>query len=170
MKLSNKKLVCIIIALTLIALLAIYIIISKTTKTPGTDSDGSGVTMDDIMEMQGNSTDYDNGIYFEEELDSAEIVSVKKSSDDFIGSWKATSGQAAYQYGNVDLVIKANGEWSGNVSDEELSGEWTETDEGLHLTSTLFDCDLVFTDSGSLVMRYTPNEDEEYLNTVLTKQ
>ena len=94
----------------------------------------------------------------------------KKSSDEFVGSWKATSGQSIYQYGNVDIEVKEDGTWSGNVSREPLTGKWSETDEGLHLTSDLFDCDLMFTEDNVLVMRYSPNEDGEYLTTVLTKK
>ena len=75
-----------------------------------------------------------------------------------------------YQYGNVDIEVKEDGTWSGNVSREPLTGKWSETDEGLHLTSDLFDCDLMFTEDNVLVMRYSPNEDGEYLTTVLTKK
>ena len=155
-----------ILAVTMILLLAGC----KKNAEQNTDSEGE-VSMEEIADEQSEGTeDYDNGIYFDEEADGAEIVAKKKSSDEFVGSWKATSGQSIYQYGNVDIEVKEDGTWSGNVSREPLTGKWSETNEGLHLTSDLFDCDLMFTEDNVLVMRYSPNEDGEYLTTVLTKK
>lgn len=155
-----------ILAVTMILLLAGC----KKNAEQNTDSEGE-VSMEEIADEQAEGTeDYDNGIYFDEEADGAEIVAKKKSSDEFVGSWKATSGQSIYQYGNVDIEVKEDGTWSGNVSSEPLTGKWSETSEGLHLTSNLFDCDLMYTEDNVLVMRYSPNEDGEYLTTVLTKK
>ena len=166
MKTSLRKILCMILAVTMILLLAGC----KKNAEQNTDSEGE-VSMEEIADEQAEGTeDYDNGIYFDEEADGAEIVAKKKSSDEFVGSWKATSGQSIYQYGNVDIEVKEDGTWSGNVSGEPLTGKWSETDEGLHLTSDLFDCDLMFTEDNVLVMRYSPNEDGEYLTTVLTKK
>ena len=166
MKTSLRKILCMILAVTMILLLAGC----KKNAEQNTDSEGE-VSMEEIADEQAEGTeDYDNGIYFDEEADGAEIVAKKKSSDEFVGSWKATSGQSIYQYGNVDIEVKEDGTWSGNVSREPLTGKWSETDEGLHLTSDLFDCDLMFTEDNVLVMRYSPNEDGEYLTTVLTKK
>ncbi len=166
MKTSLRKILCMILAVTMILLLAGC----KKNAEQNTDSEGE-VSMEEIADEQAEGTeDYDNGIYFDEEADGAEIVAKKKSSDEFVGSWKATSGQSIYQYGNVDIEVKEDGTWSGNVSREPLTGKWSETNEGLHLTSDLFDCDLMFTEDNVLVMRYSPNEDGEYLTTVLTKK
>lgn len=166
MKTSLRKILCMILAVTMILLLAGC----KKNAEQNTDSEGE-VSMEEIADEQSEGTeDYDNGIYFDEEADGAEIVAKKKSSDEFVGSWKATSGQSIYQYGNVDIEVKEDGTWSGNVSREPLTGKWSETNEGLHLTSDLFDCDLMFTEDNVLVMRYSPNEDGEYLTTVLTKK
>lgn len=166
MKTSLRKILCMILAVTMILLLAGC----KKNAEQNTDSEGE-VSMEEIADVQAEGTeDYDNGIYFDEEADGAEIVAKKKSSDEFVGSWKATSGQSIYQYGNVDIEVKEDGTWSGNVSREPLTGKWSETNEGLHLTSDLFDCDLMFTEDNVLVMRYSPNEDGEYLTTVLTKK
>lgn len=166
MKTSLRKILCMILAVTMILLLAGC----KKNAEQNTDSEGE-VSMEEIADEQAEGTeDYDNGIYFDEEADGAEIVAKKKSSDEFVGSWKATSGQSIYQYGNVDIEVKEDGTWSGNVSSEPLTGKWVETDEGLHLTSDFFDCNLMFTENNVLVMRYTPNDDGDYLTTVLTKQ
>lgn len=168
MKNSIKTMLCLILVFTLL------LIIPGCKKKAGseeTSDTSSEITMEDVTEIQGEEVeDYDNGIVFDEEADGAEIVAKKKSVDNYVGSWKATSGQSLYQYGNVDLNVKEGGKWSGNVSDVDLEGEWNETSEGIHLTSSIFDCELMFTDSNVLVMRYTPNNDGNYLTTVLTKQ
>ena len=168
MKISLRKMLCLILAVTMLLLLTGC---KKKAEPAETASEESEITMEDIMEKQGeNKEDYDNGIFFEEELDGATITAAKKTSDNFLGSWTATSGQSIYQYGNVDIEVKEGGTWSGNVSNEPLNGKWSETDEGLHLTSDLFDCELMFTEDDVLVMRYSPNEDGNYLTTVLTKK
>ena len=48
-------------------------------------------------------------IYFEEENDDAELVVKKKAPEDFVGSWTATSARAEFQYGMVNITIKADG-------------------------------------------------------------
>ena len=160
-----------ILATTMILLLAGCKKNTDTSEASDAAAEESEITMEDIMEDEFEETeDYDNGIYFDEEADSAEIVTSKKSSDSFIGSWEATSGQAMYQFGNVDFDIKDDGTWTGNVSDEDLEGKWKETSEGIHLTSDLLDCDLVFTENNVLVMRYSPDDDGEYINAVLSKK
>lgn len=170
MKISIKKMLCMILAVTMVLLLAGCKSKSDTEETAGTPEE-SEITMEDIMEDEmAQEQDFDNGIYFDEEDDGAEIVTSKKSTDSYVGSWEATSGQAMYQFGNVDFDIKDDGTWTGNVSDEDLEGKWKETGEGIHLTSDLLDCDLVFTDNNVLVMRYSPDDDGEYLNAVLSKK
>lgn len=171
MKNSIRKMLCLILAVSMLLLIAGCKNKADTSESDVAESQESEVTMDDIMEAEeGLNQDYDNGIAFDEESDGAEIVASKKGAADFVGSWTATSGQAMYQYGNVDIEVKDGGKWSGNISDEDLSGKWTETDEGLHLTSDLFDCDLMFTEDNVLVMRYSPNEDGNYLTTVLSQK
>lgn len=168
MKISMRNMLCLILVLTLLLILPGC---KKNARSEETADTSSEITMEDVTEMQGEDVeDYDNGIVFNEEADGAEIVAKKKSVDDYVGSWKATSGQSLYQYGNVDLNIKEGGKWSGNVSDVDLEGEWSETSEGIHLTSRIFECELMFTESNVLVMRYTPNDDGNYITTVLSKQ
>ena len=171
MKISIKKMICMVLALSMILLLAGCKSNTDADDSADAESQESEITMEDVMEKEAEEAkDYDNGIAFEEEDDGAEIIPSKKDTADFVGSWTATSGNAIYQYGNVDIEVKDGGKWSGNISDEDLSGKWTETDEGLHLASDLFTCDLMFTKDGVLVMRYSPDDNGEYLTTVLTKK
>ena len=172
MKKNIRKVFCLILALSMILLLAGCKKSPDETETADAASEDSEVTMEDVMEKEQEEAevDYDNGIYFDEEDDGAEIVAKKKTFNDYVGSWTATSGQALYQYGNVDITVKADGRWTGNISEEDLSGKWTETDDGIHLTSDIFDCDLVFTADDVLVMRYSPDDDGEYITTVLSEK
>jgi hypothetical protein len=114
---------------------------------------------------------YENGITFEEEVEGAQIVTAKKSAEDFVGDWEATSGQSLYQYGNVDITVNENGTWTGNIATDDLEGSWTEDGDGLSMTSEYFDFQLVFTDNDVLVMKYWPDEDDnDYIATVLTRK
>ena len=168
MKISLRKMLCMILAITMLLLLGGC---KKKAEPAETASEESEITMEDIMEKQEeNKEDYDNGIFFEEELDGAEIVAKKKDANNFIGYWTATSGQSIYQYGNVDIEVKEDGTWSGNLTDEDFTGKWTETNEGLHLTSDFFNFDLMFTEDDVLVMRYSADDDGDYLTTVLTRK
>lgn len=159
MNTTLKRILCIIIILAVCLILLLSVIKKKSEPDP---SKGSEVTIEE------NKADNDNDIYFAEENEDPEIEIQKKASEDFIGSWTATSARASYQYGNVDINIKADSTWNGNVSDEELKGTWTEIEDGIHLTSNIFDCDLRFTKDDLLVMYYSPNDDGFYLTTVLT--
>lgn len=147
---------------------------SSSSDASSSSSDSSEITMEDVMEQEAaEEKDYDNGIYFEEEDDGAEIVTVKSSPEDFVGSWEATSGQALYQYGNVDIKIRIDGTWSGNIAEDDLKGKWTQTDKGLHCSSDMFEFTLAFTKDDVLVMQTVPEKDnpeDVIITTVLTKK
>lgn len=160
-----KTILCIILALLLC--------FSMTScKSKNSDvSDDDAITKSEIDDP--TAVDYDNGIYFDEEDEEAELSLKHHPIEDYCGTWEATSGQSHYWYGNVLLTVKSNGTWSGVITEEELSGKWTEKDEGLYLTSDLFDCYLSYTDTGKLVMRYlmdVDDPDEEYIVSVLTRK
>ena len=170
MKEYMKKFICIM----LVAVMSIFLISCGSKKAPAEEpaEDDTEITMDDIEEMmESEDEDYDNGIVFEEEADGAEIVTQKKSVEDFIGSWEVTSGQAKYQYGNVDLTINEDGTWTGNVTEEDFEGKWKESGDGILLTCDVFEFALAFTDKGVLVMQYDPEDETgELVTSVLTKK
>lgn len=111
-----------------------------------------------------------NGISFDLEREDAEIKRVKTNPEKFVGRWTATSDQALYLYGNIDLIINSNGSWAADITEEKLGGSWKEADDHIHLDDTSelnFDFDLAFDQSGDLVM--TETNPEGVINTVLTK-
>lgn len=160
MNTTLKRILCVILALILVLVLFLCIKNSKSADT----SEETEVTAEDSTAGQ------DNEIFFYEESDSAVIVPQKKAVDEFIGSWTATSARASYQYGMVNITIEEGGTWNGYIAYEDLKGTWTEIEDGIHLTSDLFDGDLKFTKDDVLVMLYSPNEDGNYLVTVLTAE
>lgn len=145
----------------LLTLLAVLLALSSSACIK-TEDEPTEVTEDfpaeDIAEEE---EDYDNGIYFDEEGEFAEINTEKVSQENFYGSWTATSGKAMYLFGNFDITIKSDGSWSGNIADEPLKGKWVQNGDGLSLTSELFDFDLAFTKEGALVMKHVPDDDYE---------
>lgn len=177
-----------IIALILIAVLAMigaFIFVGRG----GDDSAGSGETAEDpalelnedgyempeeemVLEDDPTTKEYDNGIYFDEEGEGAEISLRKSSVTDFYGTWQATSGQAAYFYGNVEITINGDKTWKGNITDEPLKGRWQEKGGGLYLTSEIFNCDLNFSSEGNLLMQedYGDEYDDDAVIVVLTRK
>ena len=111
-----------------------------------------------------------NGISFDLERDGAEIKRVKTDPAKFAGRWTATSDQAIYLYGNIDLIINSNGSWAADITEDKLGGSWKVVDDHIHLDDTSeldFDFDLAFDQSGALVM--TETNEEGVINTVLSK-
>lgn len=150
------------------------------------DSDGSGsggsgaktsedstLSEDEIEERI--TEDYDNGIMFDEEMEGYKVEVKKSPVTDFVGSWEATSGNAHYLLGNLDLKIKADGTWKGNVAGDDVSGTWAEQDGGIYIkckdNRINFGGQLIFNPSGNLIYSYYPLENStEPTNIVLTKK
>ena len=110
-----------------------------------------------------------SGITFEEENENAKIEEVKTPVDKYYGKWAAPSDRAIYLYGNVELQINEDGTWTGTITDEKISGKWKEEGNRIHMTSDVFNFDLVFEKSGKLIMIETL-EDGRVMHTVLTKE
>ena len=110
-----------------------------------------------------------NGITYEEEMDGADIQYTKEDTSEFVGEWVADSDMANQLYGNVDIKINDDHTWSGNITDDEYSGEWTESENGIEIKVGFHDFGLAFSDSGNLVMtRYIPDGEDVY--TVLVRK
>ena len=118
--------------------------------------------------LEKANEDADNGIYFEEEEEGAELHFKSVEASDFAGTWESTSGQAVYLYGNIDLTITNDGKWTGNVAKEDIEGTWTFKDPALILKSEWFNASLSFTDDGTLILQEIREDDDEPINTVLT--
>ena len=147
---------------------------STTVESSEEEGEGGEPLSDDELE-ELITKDYDNGIAFEEEAEGYEIKVEKEPPTQFVGKWEATSGNAHYLLGNLDLNIKADGTWKGNVAGDDVSGTWTEQDGGIYLKSSNpkvnFGGQLVFTPKGTLIYSYYPLENSTEPNTiVLTKK
>lgn len=139
------------------------------------DKTGSSNTSEEeeIQEIDPDADPYliekeTNGIFYEEEGEGAPLSFVKSDPSRFYGKWTATSDQALYMYGNVDLIISSNGTWTANITDEKLGGQWNMVDDHMHMDNDMFSFDLSFEESGKLIMREDLGDGEE-LRTVLTK-
>lgn len=136
----------------------------------GTAGEGGGLTTGEAQDdAPGEDNPEPRNIYFDEEEDGAEVTMAPASQDKFFGTWEATSDYAVYAYGNVEITVEPGGKWTGNITDEPLTGTWKETSEGLACTCEWIDFTLFFTDKGTLIMCEKALEDyeEDYL-TVLT--
>jgi hypothetical protein len=141
---------------------------AEETNEQPTETEANAIPED--YDPASEQEDYDNGIVFDEEAEGAELSFKKAEEADFIGKWEATSGQALYMYGNIDLDIRDGGKWSGNVAEEDLEGKWEFDGTTMSLTSELFDATLSFTEDGKLILQEDRAEDGILLNTVMTKK
>lgn len=165
---KDKKWILIVVALVVLVAAGAFFALRNT----GTADSEPAESNEDVVDTDDS---FENGIVFDEEEEDAEIVKVDKPAEDFVGSWSATSDMSAYLYGNIDVTIKDDGTWSGNITEEDVSGTWTKEGTDLHLVSDDGDIDLLFafTENGTLIMQRDlsdEGEESEYVNTVLTKK
>ena len=136
--------------------------ISELEAEEGDISSNTNNTPEIIYQPEGN------GIHFKEEYEGAELHMVESSPSAYAGSWEATSDQAVYLYGNVDITINGDGTWKGNITEEDCVGTWEDLGDHLHMVCDLFSFDLAFETGGNLIMTETGSD--YVLNTVLTKK
>ena len=159
-------------------LLALLMLCIPLTACSGSDADtdaGDAAVEEEPDYADPNAEDPEiiyqpesKGIFFEEEAEDAELSMVKSDPSAFVGSWEATSDQAVYFYGNVDITINDDGTWKGNITEEDCTGTWEDQGDHLHMVCDLFSFDLAFEEGGSLIM--TDTGSDYVLNTVLTKK
>lgn len=113
-----------------------------------------------------NSEEID--VHHNQEDDEAVIERVEADESDFYGTWVAKSDRAQYLYGNIEVTVKEDGTWTGNITDEELSGKWTAKGDHLHMNNDLFSFDLAFDKYGDLI--FIDSEAEDDINIVLSKK
>ena len=168
---KRTKLIVLIIILALAVVAALFALNGRGDKTKKIDVDDIDEAIEEIDEAteEGEIAEYGNGIDFDEEADDAELSFSKTDVANYYGTWKATSDQAMYLYGKLELTINEDNTWSGIVVDEKESGKWSYDGTRMELTSEFFNVSLSFTDDGTLVMQEDREEDGEYINTVLTK-
>lgn len=141
-----------ILSLTLIFLLItgalMFTACSKANDNNSGDTEAEEMAEEEFVE-------YDDDPVLDNESDEAELTLVGHEEKDFYGSWSATSEQAHYLFGNVDLVINEDGTWSGNIVEEDFSGKWTYEDSTLMIKSSdeLINWQLFFVEDGSLMFK-----------------
>ena len=116
----------------------------------------------ELVEQEGN------GIVFDQEEDDAKLAFIERDPSDFYGSWTATSDKAIYLYGNIDITVKQDGTWTGNITGEKLGGKWEQVGDRLHMDNDLFSFDLAFESSGELILIETG--DDYSFSTVMTNK
>ena len=110
----------------------------------------------------------EKGVAYDEEQEGALLQKAPSNIGMFIGSWTAPSDMAQYLYGNVDLTIKEDGTWKGNITGEDLGGKWVQQGDQLHMQNDMFSFDLAFNTAGKLFMiEKDPDGD---LHTVLVRK
>ena len=170
---NKKRIVIIVIAVALIAALAGYLAFTNKNKETNENTTSFEEAPTDMTESdEGELVEREsNGIAFEEEDDEAVLEKVAVDVSDYYGEWEATSDMALYLYGSIDITVKENGTWEGEVTGEPLGGTWEDMGDHLHMNDTkaeLFSFDLAFDKSGKLILIDTDSEDE--VHTVLTKK
>lgn len=95
----------------------------------------------------------------DKEIEGARYIPVKRKPEKFFGSWTAVSEKAEFLYGNVELKIRKDGTWTGNVTDIDLEGTWKAGGTGITITDKegLIDWKLFYTADGTLMIE--DNED-----------
>lgn len=94
----------------------------------------------------------DNGVYFKEEEEGAQLTFKKVKQDAFFGKWEVTSGQSLQMFGELRIEILENGKWKGSYGDEDVKGNWKFTDGSLYLNGEYRDYKLYFTKDDKLVL------------------
>jgi len=167
---KKKHLPILLIALALIALMGAWILANHNSDIDGADTD---VVEDPLDATESDDAELvekeeGNGIAFDEEGDGAVVETVEKDTNDFFGDWEATSDMGHYLYGSIELTVKEDGTWEGEITGEPLSGTWEDKGDHLHMNNEIFSFDLAFSDSGNLVLIDTDSNDVLY--TVLTRK
>ena len=91
--------------------------------------------------------------------DVAKAKTLNQSAESFIGKWSATSSEAQNLYGNLEITINSDGTFEGNVTDEDISGTWTKTDEGIVYKCDLMRGSMYYGDFGKMVLEDNENGD-----------
>ena len=164
---KKKYIAFIIIGIVLIASMGALILSQHNKST----ADEASVTEDDSTNLTESSQEAlleeqeeGSGIGFVEESDEAVVTIVEKEKASYFGEWEATSDLAHYLYGNIEVTVKEDGTWSGEISGEPFGGKWTDEGDHLHMDDggELFTFDLAFSDNGNLMLIDTDSDDVVY--------
>ena len=144
---------------------------STDTTSPGGSANASNdIEISDDMSDEEYYELIENAPIYEEESEDADLHFRRSDELEYLGSWKADSGNAIYLYGNLELNIKVGGRWSGTIVDEDVSGTWKFEDNHLVLESDVFNATLSFTSDNVLILQEQRDPDvDEIISVVLVK-
>ncbi len=159
MKGAKKWILPVLIIAVIAAAAAVFAIASGRDEKSADSGESADMTLDqqideeiESLEIEEEGNDFDNPAY-DNEMEDAEVKETNAAEDAFYGKWTATSNRAHYLYGNIDLEIKNDGSWTGNITEEDYSGTWSYNGEYITLESDLVNCDLFFAEDGQLMFR-----------------
>ncbi len=109
---------------------------------------------------QKSEDDFEDPAYLNEQ-DGAEIISVARPEDEFVGKWAALSEYAEHLYGNVNLVINSDHTWSGVITDDKYTGKWFVETPGINIKDDegYINWKLFFVSDGNLVFQSSKDPD-----------
>lgn len=109
--------------------------------------------LDSIMTPEDDGpSDFDQPKYDYED-DGEDLVKEEHPVEDYYGIWEATSQRSAYMYGNVDINIKEDGTWKGNITEENFHGTWIYKNGSVVIKDTeeIIDFTLFYNDRGYMM-------------------
>ena len=119
---------------------------------------------------QSKDTSYDEekeeGI-MEDEDEAFELETKRVEETFFVGHWVAEGEKAEYMYGNVDITIHDDGTWDGNITDEDIHGQWSKNGDGIKLVSDVIPFNMVYSSNNNVILQEV---DEPDMKVVLTKK
>ena len=145
-RITVKKTVPFIIILCMLVQIACFTACSK-------DEEASDPVSDSLKrEMKIDDNDFEDPA-FDNEIEGAEITTIPRKEDAFIGTWEAPSDKAAYLYGNVNLKINDDHTWSGNITNESFQGKWMAYQSGIVIKDNegFINWRLYYTSDGTLM-------------------
>lgn len=159
MKSTKKWILAVLIIAVIAAAAAVFAIASGRDKESADSDEAEELTLDqeidkeiESLEIEEEGNDFDDPTY-NNEMEEAVVNETSAAEEAFYGKWTANSNRAHYLYGNIDLEIKDDGSWTGNITEEDYSGKWSYNGEFITLESDLVNCDLFFAEDGQLMFR-----------------
>ena len=142
----KRSLLSLIVVLILVVSSCCFSSCSKSEPSPEAEQ------LESEMQESYTNDDFENPAY-DNEQEGAVVQEKASDVDTFIGNWDARSDRAKYLYGNINLSIREDGTWKGNITDEDFSGKWEYNGTGITLSSEIINCDLFQATDGSIMFK-----------------
>ena len=77
---------------------------------------------------------------------------MNEDTENFYGTWIATSPEAQNLYGSLEFTINEDGTFDADVTHEVFSGTWKKTNSGITYTSELMSGKIWYAENGDLII------------------